>query len=214
MEYIFNFSKNSKDPSIIKDVYLSIFFHIVFVIIIKIISTSHTEVTDLHVTVSTIQIHSPTSKPNISKKKDKVNPNSEALKADKKQYTPEKEIPAEKNKKKTENKEMSTPSAQSSNPSNEYYSAESTVDKTAQCTLPEINITDDAASAGVTSGSVVIEVQINSEGKVTNAKLIKGTGYKVDLVALEAAKLLSCRPASKEKQSVGVIKRLTWMIVP
>lgn len=82
------------------------------------------------------------------------------------------------------------------------------------CSLPEINLTEDATNAGIKSGSVIIEVKINSFGKVIDATLIKGTGYKVDQVALEAAKKLNCKPAWREKQNIGVIKRVNWIIVP
>ncbi|BBH53283.1 energy transducer TonB [Fluviispira sanaruensis] len=217
MENILYFNKNTKDLNFFLVVGYSLLFHILLALSLSFLTPNPVDMTDLRVTTSTVQISSksPNSqKPTLQKHRERNIPKKELIQSTQKSAAAPSEIPPEKVATPQKHLDAVTPAGQSTNESKEFYSAESTVDKTAQCTLPEINITDDAANAGVTSGSVVIEVQINSEGKVTEAKLIKGTGYKVDQVALAAAKELNCSPAWREKHSVGVIKRITWMIVP
>ncbi|KAB8033413.1 energy transducer TonB [Fluviispira multicolorata] len=217
MENLLYFDKDTKEVKFYIVLCYSIFFHILLVILINFLTPNPVDITDLRVTTNTVQISSKTpnsNKQSLLKHRDKVQPTKEFVKSIGKPSPAPKEIPAEKVSTAQKMQEAVTPSGQSTNDSKEFFSAESTVDKTAQCTLPEINITDDAANAGITSGSVIIEVQINSVGKVIEAKLIKGTGYKIDQVALAAAKELDCKPAWREKHSVGVIKRITWMIVP
>ncbi|MES2615744.1 MAG: TonB family protein [Bdellovibrionota bacterium] len=90
--------------------------------------------------------------------------------------------------------------------------AEAVADKAARCQTPEIPITQDAANAGITSGKVILEVQINADGKVTTAKLLKGTGFHIDSNVIEFAKKMKCQPALKDGKTVAVIKRLQWVV--
>jgi protein TonB len=91
--------------------------------------------------------------------------------------------------------------------------SESVVDEPARCVTPEIPITEDAANAGVTSGKVVLQVQISSEGKVVSATLLKGTGFRIDEEVLQQARKMVCEPARKDGKSVAVVKRVLWKIV-
>lgn len=89
---------------------------------------------------------------------------------------------------------------------------EAVVDKAARCKTPEIALTQDAANAGVTSGKVILEVQISADGKVTEAKILKGTGFQIDDAVVALAKKMDCIPAEKDGKSVAVIKRMQWLI--
>ena len=220
MEYFFDLNTKNRDEKFLVTVAYSVLFHVFLIFGIALLRPNPPEFISISVSTNTIQLASNTANANkqtIQKTHDKKIPKEELFKSS---TTPkqniQKEIPSETSIPSAQAKSVAnpTPEGQSSNPSKEFYSAESTVDKTAQCTLPEINLSEDATNAGITSGSVIIEVQINSEGKVTTAKLIKGTGYKIDDIALEAAKSLNCRPAKREKESVGVIKRINWIITP
>ncbi|MGY3804670.1 energy transducer TonB [Pigmentibacter ruber] len=218
MEYFFDLNKKAKDENIIVITIYSLFFHFFLVLAIALLKPHPPEFISIKVSTNTIQLStnkSQSNKQTIQKQQDKKIPKEEIVKSNTAKRSIQKEIPSEKTAPSTNAKDIPnpTPEGQSSNPSKEFYSAESTVDKTAQCTLPEINLTDDATNAGIKSGNVIIEVQINSQGKVTNATLIKGTGYKIDQVALNAAKELNCKPARRDQESVGVIKRINWVIV-
>ena len=90
---------------------------------------------------------------------------------------------------------------------------EALVDVPAHCPTPEIPITTDAANAGITSGKVVLEVQISSEGKVVKAELLKRTGFQIDNEVVKLAKEMKCTPAIKDGKSVAVLRRLLWRIV-
>ena len=90
---------------------------------------------------------------------------------------------------------------------------EALVDVPARCPTPEIPITADAANAGITSGKVVLEVQISSEGKVVKAELLKGTGFQIDNEVVKLAKEMKCTPAIKDGKAVAVLRRLLWRIV-
>ena len=206
MEYFLYINSKDKEENYLTRVGYSILFHVFLVFAIVLIRQNPVEFIKISVSTNTIQLAAKNAKSNkqtIQKPQEKQIPKEELIKsATMPKQNIQKEIPAD------------TPEGQSSNPSKEFYSAESTVDKTAQCTLPEINLSEDATNAGVTSGSVIIEIQINSQGKVTEAKLIKGTGYKIDEIALQAAKLLNCKAAKREQENVGVIKRINWIITP
>ena len=218
MEYFFELNTKKKEEIYLIRLGYSILFHIFLVFAIALLRPNPPEFISISVSTNTIQLASSAANANkqtIQKTVDKKIPKKELIHTS---STPKqnisKEIPSETSIPSSQAKSVAnpTPEGQSSNPSKEFYSAESTVDKTAQCTLPEITLSDDATNAGVNSGNVIIEVQINSEGKVTEAKLIKGTGYKIDEIALQAAKKLNCKPAKREKESVGVIKRINWII--
>jgi TonB family protein len=89
---------------------------------------------------------------------------------------------------------------------------EAIVDKAARCQTPEIALTQDAVNAGVTSGKVSIEAQISADGKVTEAKILKGTGFQIDDSIIALAKKMYCIPAQKDGKNVAVVKRLQWSI--
>jgi TonB family protein len=220
LEYFLYINSKDKEENYLTSVGYSIFFHIFLVFAIVLIRQNPVEFIKISVSTNTIQLaakNATSNKQTIQKPQKKQIPKEEVIKsATLPKQNIQKEIPAETSIPSSQAKSVDnpTPEGQSSNPSKEFYSAESTVDKTAQCTLPEINLTEDATNAGITSGSVIIEIQINSQGKVTDAKLIKGTGYKIDEIAIQAAKLLNCKAAKREKESVGVIKRINWVITP
>ncbi len=218
MEYFFDVNTKAKDENIIVITIYSLLFHFLLVFAIALLKPNPPEFVSITVATNTIHLNTnkaQSNKQSIQKQQDKKIPKEEVVKSNAAKQQIHKEIPSEKTQPSVNAKDVPnpTPEGQSSNPSKEFYSAESTVDKTAQCTLPEINLTDDATNAGIKSGNVIIEVQINSQGKVTNTKLIKGTGYKIDEVALNAAKELNCKPARRDQESVGVIKRINWVIV-
>jgi TonB family protein len=82
--------------------------------------------------------------------------------------------------------------------------SEAAADEPARCpALREIPITDDAANAGITSGRVVIEVVVGSQGGVLEARLVEGTGYEIDQVALAEVKKLRCTAAKVGGKSVA-----------
>ncbi len=89
---------------------------------------------------------------------------------------------------------------------------EALVDKAARCQTPDLTITQDAANAGITSGKIILEVQISSSGKVIGVKILKGTGFKIDEEVIRLAEGMICSPAEKGGKSVAVIKRLQWLI--
>ena len=219
MEYFFDFNKKGKDNSLIVVLIYSLIFHGMVILGVALIKQGTPEFVNISVSTNTIQLAAKTansSKQTIQKHQDKKMPTEELIKSTHQKQSIHKEIPTDNSPPIAQPKSIvnPTPTGQSANANKEFFSAESTVDKTAQCTLPEINLTEDAANAGVTSGSVIIEVQINSLGKVVEAKIVRGTGYKVDEIALRAAKELNCKPALREKENVGVIKRINWIIVP
>lgn len=218
MEYFFNFNTKSKDESILITIIYSIIFHLLLALAVLMFKPHPPEYIKITVATNSVQLNAlpiQSSKQSVQKQVNKKITKEEVIKSESKKQIVQKEIPAEKSSTIMNAKDVPNPSpeAQSANETQEFYSAESTVDKTAQCTLPEITLTDDATNAGIRSGNIIIEVQINSQGKVTLAKLIKGTGYKIDQVALVAAKELNCKPARRDQQSVGVIKRFTWVIL-
>jgi TonB family protein len=109
----------------------------------------------------------------------------------------------------------SNPISSAQSEASDVYSnpvVEAVADEAARCQIPEIPITEDAANAGITAGKIVLEIQINADGKVTNATLLKGTGFKIDDVVLNLAKNLQCSPAKKDGKNITVIKRLPWYI--
>ncbi len=216
MEYFFDINK--KEQSTLSIIIYSLIFHGMLILGLSLIKQRTPEYITISVSTNTIQLAAKSTNSNkqtIQKNQDKKIPTEEIIKSKNQKQSINKEIPTDHSPPMAQPKHIAnpTPSGQSSNANKEFFSAESTVDKTAQCTLPEINLTDDASNAGVTSGTVIIEVQINSLGKVVEVKLIKGTGYKVDEIALRAAKELNCKPAWREKENVGVIKRINWIIV-
>ncbi|WP_397600257.1 energy transducer TonB [Silvanigrella sp.] len=220
MEYFLYINSKDNEENYLTRVGYSILFHVFLVLAIVLIRQNPVEFIKISVSTNTIQLaakNANSNKQTIQKPQEKQIPKEELVKSSTMpKQNIQKEIPADTSIPSAQAKSVAnpTPEGQSSNPSKEFYSAESTVDKTAQCTLPEINLSEDATNAGVTSGSVIIEVQINSQGKVTEAKLIKGTGYKIDEIAIQAAKLLNCKAAKRENASVGVIKRINWIITP
>lgn len=62
--------------------------------------------------------------------------------------------------------------------------------------------TAEATRAGV-EGSVILKITIDTDGNVTEAKLIQGLGYGLDEVALESIKKFKWRPATKGGESVS-----------
>ena len=48
-----------------------------------------------------------------------------------------------------------------------------------------------------------MQVQISAEGKVTDAKLLKGIGFKIDDVVVSLAKGMTCTPAQKDGKDIG-----------
>ena len=218
MEYFFDLNQKGKEENKLVIFIYSLIFHGMIILGVSLLKHGAPEYVTISVSTNTIQLTAKSANSNkqtIQKHQDKKIPTEELIKSSKQKQSIHKEIPTDSSPPIAQPKNAvdPTPTGQSSNENKEFFSAESTVDKTAQCTLPEINLTDDASNAGVTSGSVIIEVQINSLGKVIEAKLIKGTGYKIDEIALRAAKELNCKPAWREKENVGVIKRINWIIV-
>lgn len=122
------------------------------------------------------------------------------------------EPPPEKIEPKLTNPDLPISTLADANDVSENPVAEAIVDKAARCKTPEIPITQDAANAGITSGKVVLEVQISSSGKVIEAKLLKGTGFKIDDSVISYAKNMQCSPAEKDGKKVPVVKRLQWII--
>lgn len=219
MEYFFDINKKSKEENKLVLLIYSLIFHCMIVLGVSLLKQGTPKFITISVSTNTIQLSTKSTNSNkqtIQKHQDRKIPTEELMKSRLKKQSIYKEIPSDKIPQTVQAKsiENPTPTGQSSNENKEFFSNESTVDKTAQCTLPEINLSEDALNAGVTNGSVIIEVQINSLGKVVAAKLIKGTGYKVDEIALRAAKELNCKPAWREKENIGVIKRINWIIVP
>jgi TonB family protein len=219
VEYFFDFNKKGKEKNTFIIFIYSLILHGMVFLGVSLIRQGTPKYVTISVSTNTIQLAAKStnsSKQTIQKHQDKKMPTEELIKSSKQKQSIHKEIPSDNAPPLAQPKSIvtPTPTGQSSNSNKEFFSAESTVDKTAQCTLPEINLTEDASNAGITSGSVIIEVQINSLGKVVEAKLIKGTGYKVDEIALRAAKELNCKPAWREKENVGVIKRINWIIIP
>ncbi|APJ03837.1 energy transducer TonB [Silvanigrella aquatica] len=218
MEYFFDINKKNKDQSSLIILLYSIIFHAMLILGLSLVKPGTPEFIKITVATNTIQLSAKgttSNKQTPLKHQDKKLPKEEIVKSHSQKQSIQKEIPSDNKPMKPDQKSLPnpTPTGQSPNESKEFFSSEATVDKTAQCTLPEINLTEDAINAGVTSGSVIIEVHINSLGKVVDSKLIKGTGYKIDQVAVNAAKELNCKAAWREKENVGVIKRINWIIV-
>lgn len=75
---------------------------------------------------------------------------------------------------------------------------EAAVDTPSSCpSIGEVPLSEDAINAGVTSGKVVVEIVIASNGGVAEAKLLQGTGYAVDADVLARYKKLRCKPGTK-----------------
>ena len=106
--------------------------------------------------------------------------------------------------------------ALSSEESNEPFGpvvSENAVDEVAKCPkLPEVQITDEAANAGITSGVIILDVTISGEGKVVDAKIKKPLGYGLEAKAIEAAMKMKCSPGKIGGKSIGVIKRLEYTV--
>lgn len=92
---------------------------------------------------------------------------------------------------------------------------EAFADTGADCSgsLPELELTEDAVNAGVSSGKLLIEVIIDEGGKVRNVKLLKGTGYEIDQVAVEAIRSITCVAATSGGEPTVVRKELPYEIV-
>lgn len=92
---------------------------------------------------------------------------------------------------------------------------EAFADTEADCSgaLPELELTEDAVNAGVSSGKLLIEVIIDEGGKVRNVKLLKGTGYEIDRVAVEAIRSITCVAATSGGEPTVVRKELPYEIV-
>lgn len=88
-------------------------------------------------------------------------------------------------------------------------------DAAADCAgaLPQLDLTSDAINAGIKRGRLVFETIIDEKGVVRDARLVKGTGFEIDRVALEALKNVVCRPAKAGGQSVVVRKELAFEIL-
>jgi TonB family protein len=210
MEYFFVFDEKNKKRQFLIILFFSIFFHVCIAFFMQLLApVAPQESQKLFVHLSP-----PLSR--VPSVKNGQHFSSQQRKKVLKKQNVEKKISFEKRQSSLVHKPKA-PVAQTeehSLRSKELFAAESTVDQNAQCSLPEINLSDDAVNAGITSGTVVIDVQIDSLGKVQAAKLVKGTGYDVDGLALRAAKNLLCKPATLNKEKVGVLKRLHWMIIP
>ena len=90
---------------------------------------------------------------------------------------------------------------------------EAAADTPARCKEPELDLTEDALAAGVRSGRLEIEVQVSSKGRILSARLVKGTGYLIDGLALDAARSLKCTPATRAGVPVALAKKkLLWTI--
>ena len=70
----------------------------------------------------------------------------------------------------------------------------------------------EARKAGV-QGAVIMDLLIDSEGNVREAKLISGPGSGLNEAALEAARKLKFRPALVEKNQVAVRIRYSYRFV-
>ena len=106
---------------------------------------------------------------------------------------------------------LAAPSAQEGDSLQKPLS-EALVDKVARCKIPDVSLTEDAAHAGITSGRVLLEVLIQRDGKVSQVKLLKGTGFEIDRVIMALAEKMQCEPAQKEGKDVPVKQRLQWII--
>ncbi len=205
MEYFFEFNKKTKLENIAFFLLISFFLHSCIYFAVVFMHVPEPETISISLTNNNLQIvnNKPQSKPKQQK------PNTpkvqKQIAVDQKKPLPQ---PV------TSNPQPNPTEQTTQNDQNEAYANETVADKSAACTLPEINLTDDATQAGVTSGIVTIDVSIDGDGKVTKAKLVRGTGYNVDNVALKVALTLKCKPAIKEKSSLAVIKRINWKIIP
>jgi outer membrane biosynthesis protein TonB len=79
--------------------------------------------------------------------------------------------------------------------------------------LPELELSDDAVNAGLTSGQLIIEVIVDDKGIVRQPKLIKGTGYQIDAIALKEVQKMKCNPAQENGKSTVVRKELRFEVV-
>jgi TonB family protein len=78
---------------------------------------------------------------------------------------------------------------------------------------PGLELSEDALNAGITSGEVTVEVNLDSSGSVTSARLIKGIGYEIDQIVVKTAQRIRCRPAQMNGSPIGIkSKRLSWII--
>jgi TonB family protein len=111
------------------------------------------------------------------------------------------------------------PVAPGTNSDDVDYSAraveEAFADTEADCSgsLPELELTEDAVNAGVSSGKLLIEVIIDEKGTVRNVKLVKGTGYEIDRIAVEAIRSIKCVAATSNGEPTIVRKELFYEIV-
>ncbi len=67
----------------------------------------------------------------------------------------------------------------------------------------EPQYTKEAKEAGV-EGTVVLKVEITSEGRVENVRVVKGLRPDLDEQAVKAAKMWTFKPAMKDGQPVRV----------
>ena len=87
--------------------------------------------------------------------------------------------------------------------------SEAAADTPAKCSsLGEIQISDDAVNAGITSGKVIVEAVIGFDGKVIKATLKKGTGYQVDNLVVDRILKLRCAPAKQGGKDVAMRWRI------
>jgi len=81
---------------------------------------------------------------------------------------------------------------------------EASADEPASCpSVREIQLTDDAINAGLTSGRFVVEGFVSASGALRDVKLREGTGYAIDQVVVQEIRKLNCRPAKKGGKDVA-----------
>lgn len=88
-------------------------------------------------------------------------------------------------------------------------------DSSADCSaaIPQLDLTEDAINAGVTSGELVFETIVDEQGRVRQPKLVRGTGFEIDRVATEALAGITCAPAMADGKPTVVRKEIRFRVV-
>jgi periplasmic protein TonB len=91
--------------------------------------------------------------------------------------------------------------------------SEAAADVPAKCaTIGEIQLTEDAVNAGVTTGKVLVEAVIGFDGSVIKVQIKKGTGYDVDKLVLDRVSKMRCTPAKQSGKNVAQRRRFELII--